>query len=43
VPYFEFAEEHAPSSARLWQRCGIRSRIPRWAYVREGPEWWAAA
>jgi hypothetical protein len=33
VPYFEFAEEHAPIFRAVMA-------APEWTYIREGPEWW---
>ena len=40
VPYFEFAEEHAPIFRAVMAALRDTAQNPEWAYVREGPEWW---
>ena len=40
VPYFEFAEEHAPIFRAVMAALRDTDQNPEWAYVREGPEWW---
>jgi len=40
VPYFEFAEEHAPIFRAIMAALRDTNQNPEWAYVREGPEWW---
>jgi hypothetical protein len=40
VPYFEFAEEHAPVFRAVMAALRDTAQNPEWAYVREGPEWW---
>jgi hypothetical protein len=40
VPYFEFAEEHAPIFRSVMAALRDTTQNPEWAYVREGPEWW---
>ena len=40
VPYFEFAEEHAPIFRAIMAALRDTAQNPEWAYVREGPEWW---
>jgi hypothetical protein len=40
VPYFEFAEEHAPIFRAIMAALRDTVQNPEWTYVREGPEWW---
>jgi hypothetical protein len=40
VPYFEFAEEHAPIFRAVIAALRDTAQNPEWSYVREGPEWW---
>ena len=40
VPYFEFAEEHAPIFRAVMAALRDTGQNPEWTYVREGPEWW---
>ena len=40
VPYFEFAEEHAPIFRAIMAALRDTAQNPEWAYVHEGPEWW---
>ena len=40
VPYFEFAEEHAPIFRAVMAALRDTAQNPEWTYVREGPEWW---
>ena len=40
VPYFEFAEAHAPIFRAVMAALRDVTQNPEWAYVREGPEWW---
>jgi hypothetical protein len=40
VPYFEFAEAHAPIFCAVMAALRDVTQNPEWAYVREGPEWW---
>jgi hypothetical protein len=40
VPYFEFAEEHAPIFRAVMAALRDTTQNPEWAYVHEGPEWW---
>jgi hypothetical protein len=40
VPYFEFAEEHAPIFRAIMAALRDTAENPEWVYVREGPEWW---
>jgi hypothetical protein len=40
VPYFEFAEEHAPIFRAVMAALRDTAENPEWTYVREGPEWW---